>query len=193
MSEIRVLNELGLEFERVTTSAPHQRSPITTRPIAVVLAVIGLAAVGGAAAAGLLPIGPTLKGPDANEVGPSLTPVPSTAQITQLRQRDPLGGDAWTLRVATTRTGGRCVAVGRIRNGVFGTSSPDGSFHPLPLLGTGTCGDLATDGAVTDVAVTRTRGGVITALGGVTDVPIAELTTRVAGRPVTGQHARRTF
>jgi hypothetical protein len=56
--------------------------------------------------------------------------------------RDPGRGPPWALRAFTNAAGLECVALGRLRNGEFGTYDQTGTFRKLPAVVPGMCEDL---------------------------------------------------
>lgn len=142
--QLKALEELGEQFERVARDAGRARRRRAARQRRVlVLAVLGAllaAAAAMAAATGLLTGEPVSNPPgvtfEADEgVG---RPVPGRTELLDLRVADPGDGPPWGMRVVRTTRGLGCVQVGRVvdgrlgvlgQNGAFGN---DGRFHELP-------------------------------------------------------------
>ncbi|HYZ28364.1 MAG TPA: hypothetical protein VE570_04850 [Thermoleophilaceae bacterium] len=175
-----VIDALRAEFTRATErEAGRRRAPL--RPVAIAFAALALAAAT-ALAAGVLPLGSPLPGPPRGDVPARLLPRPGTVRLDPLRVPDPNGGPAWGVRIATSRDGSTCYAFGRVQQGRLGVLDAQGRFRPLPLAGTGSCGDLSVDPVAFDIRRVRTAAGQArTLVGGVAGPEVRRL---VADRPL---------
>lgn len=137
---LRVLDELGRELDGALAreSAVTARRPVR-RTLVIALATALLLA-GAAFAASYALTGNAIPGARGADVPPEATPRPGTAQLVDLRAKDP-AGDAppWTLRLSTSQTGQLCAAVGQEVEDEFGLVGLDGRFRRLPLLGLDAC------------------------------------------------------
>jgi hypothetical protein len=151
---IRVLQELGEEFERAVMPAPADsqgsmkgpgsrrliktRRPGTRRhirlgPIALAVAVIVPVAV----VVGALLIGHAPR-PPKNVTSSERTGITGQAQLVAQAQ-DPRGGLPWAVREVRTSRGQACLQVGRLKDGTIGALGQDGAyandhrFHPTSL------------------------------------------------------------
>ncbi len=129
--EIRVLGELGSEFERIAVRR-RRRGFIGQRwrPLAV-LAVLCLGgATGALAAAGVFRTGtPVGANVPANPDILNGLAVTSSVKLLPLSVEDPRGGPAWGLRYMRTTRGLACLQYGRLVNGTIGALGQDGAFH----------------------------------------------------------------
>jgi hypothetical protein len=145
VSDLRVLRELGDEFERVAHATPPRRRGRARLPRhrrALVLAVIAaiLAAAVAVAASGVLTGEPVhnRKGVSFSPTRGLGTPVMDTVRLLGLRVPDPQGGLPWGLRTLRTTRSLACVQVGRVHQGKLGVLGQDGAFgndgrfHELP-------------------------------------------------------------
>lgn len=155
--EIRVLEELRGEIERVAGAGSPRRVVARWRPIALLAALVLGGATAALAAAGVFatgtPIGPNVPlTPNAN-VGVA---IPGGAQLLALRVPDPSGGPPWGLRMVRTTRGLVCLQIGRIADGEIGALGQDGAFandgrlHPFSVnyeeFGASACATLDAGG-----------------------------------------------
>ena len=153
--EIRVLGELGSEFERVALRSQPRPQRLTRRwrPLALLAVLVLGGTTGALAAVGVIPIGGSVSGANGFR---SATTGPGRLQhgsvrLLGVRTADPGGGLRWGMRFFTTTRGLGCLTVGRAEDGrlgvlgiddVFGN---DGAFHPIPAGSEATspaCGPL---------------------------------------------------
>jgi hypothetical protein len=173
------IDALRAEFERVAEREAIERRA-RWRPVALAFAAL-LVVTATAYAAGLLPVGRPLPSPPRGDVPVRLLPRPGTAAVDQLRVPDPTGGPPWGVRISTSRAGLTCYAFGRVQDRQLGIVDAEGRFRPLPLAGTGSCGDLTMDPIAFDIRRVETRSGhERTLVGGVAG---REVTRIVAARP----------
>jgi hypothetical protein len=174
------IEALRAEFERAIEREAVERG-VRRRPLALAFAAM-LLVTATAFAAGVLPVGNPLPAPPKGDVPARLLPRPGTATVDQLRVPDPNGGPPWGLRISTSRTGLACYAFGRVQDGRLGVVDAAGRFRPLPLAGTGSCGDLAVDPIAFDIRrVATAAGSARTLVGGVAG---PEVTRIVAALPL---------
>lgn len=137
-NRLRVLEELGMEFDRVIAlEARPQRLPLRRALVLGLAAALLLAGV--AAAASYLLTGSPIPSARQRDVPAEATPRPGTARVVDLRAADPGGAPPWTLRLSRSHTGQLCAAVGQVVEGTFGLVGLDGRFRRLPLLGVDAC------------------------------------------------------
>jgi hypothetical protein len=179
-----VIDALRAEFVHATARAVRPpRLPL--RSAALAFTVVALIAAT-AFAAGLLPLGAPLPGPPRGDVPPRLLPRPGSARVDVLRVPDPAAGLPWGVRVARTRDGSICYAFGRVQQRTLGVVDAAGRFRPLPVAGTGSCGDLSVDPVLFDLRRLETsRGGERTLIGGVAGREVSRITGETAGRSRT--------
>jgi hypothetical protein len=118
---LRVLDELGAEFERLSHRR-RSRRPMLIAAVAAALALAGVAL----AASGLLegkPV-PEPKG-QRPDVGAG---VATGSALLPLRVSDPGGGPPWGIRRLRTSRGLGCLQVGRVVEGRLGVLGQDGAF-----------------------------------------------------------------
>jgi len=138
--EIRVLAELGREFERIALAGgPRRRFAVRRwRPLALIAVLVLGGATVGLAATGVILTGapvPTSTRPVAT-VGAGL-PTPGGSRLLPLRASDPAGGLPWGMRIIRTTRGVICWQIGRVDHGQLGQLGTDGAFgndgrfHPL--------------------------------------------------------------
>jgi hypothetical protein len=140
-NEIRVLEELGSEFERIVLRERRQRfaRPRWRPLVAIVVLCLG-GATGALAAAGVFRSG--------TPVGANVPPTPheldgvavrGTAHLLPLAVNDPQGGPPWGLRIERTTRGLTCLQYGRLDHGTIGALGVDdafvndGEFHAFPV------------------------------------------------------------
>jgi hypothetical protein len=165
---IRVLQQLGEEFERAVMPAPvdRQKSGPRRLPVArvhrsgrrlklglVALAVAVIVPVAIVAAA-LLLLGHAPR-PPKNVPGGDRTEVARQAKLVAQAQ-DPRGGLPWAVREVRASRGQACLQVGRLKDGIIGALGQDGAyandhrFHPMSLTsspsGDANCGLLDRNG-----------------------------------------------
>lgn len=128
-----------------------------------IIAVAGVAVAGTAFATGLV-------GSD-TESPPELTPVPNTASVVATAP-DPDGGLDWGLRVSTSKTGGVCFTVDRIKDGRYGRLDGSGSFTEMPLGRGQSCGPAS---AAEDSLVGASSQGGTLVIHGVAGSDVAEV------------------
>ncbi|HEX3873835.1 MAG TPA: hypothetical protein VHW26_06795 [Solirubrobacteraceae bacterium] len=138
---LRVLDELGVQIERLVATAPARRPASRRRlfPIAIAIALLGFAAAALAASGAFTTGAPVRPGvgdlthPRSGDGGVR----PGGVSRILAETPDPAGGPPWGLRVIRTTRGLVCLQVGRVvggRIGVLGQDdlfSDDGRFHPL--------------------------------------------------------------
>lgn len=185
---LRVLQDLGVQIERLAAEAalPAVNSRSRRRrllPVVIALAVLAFAAAA-LAAAGVFKTGaavPTGTGdlthPQAGFGGVQ----PGAVSGILARSPDPAGGPPWGLRVIETTRGVACLQVGRVVRGQLGVLGQDGlfhndgRFHPLPAaVSTPFNGCFAPDAG----------GHLFTAVED-TNVPASGLSLRFAAPPAT--------
>jgi hypothetical protein len=136
LDDLPILDELGraLSQEMRAAVARLPRRPwwrrLSGRALAVAVAIAVPAA--GASAAGTLLVlrGDVIPAPRA--LAPEQTPRAGTTRLAGVRAADPHRvGPAWTLRLATSRTGLLCSTVGQLVGGRFGIVGLDGRFRAL--------------------------------------------------------------
>ncbi len=125
---LKVLKELGAEFERVAAREQRHGGRRRGRTIALSLVVAGSVSAAALAAGGVL-TGEPVKDPPGVVAKPTVgAGVTRAATLTALRVADPGGGPPWGLRtVKTTRELG-CVQIGRVVQGRLGVLGQDGAF-----------------------------------------------------------------
>jgi hypothetical protein len=139
--EIRVLGELGTEFERIVLTQRRQRfARPRWRPLVAIIVLCLGGATGALAAAGVFRAG--------TPVGANVPPtphvldgvaVPGTAHLLALAVNDPRGGPPWGLRIERTTRGLTCLQYGRLDDdtigalGVDDAFANDGEFHAFPV------------------------------------------------------------
>jgi len=125
---LKVLEELGAEFERVAAREKQHGRRRRGRTIALSLVVAGSVSAAALAAGGVL-TGEPVKDPPGVVAEPTVgAGVTNAATLTALRVADPAGGPPWGLRtVKTTRELG-CVQIGRVVQGRLGVLGQDGAF-----------------------------------------------------------------
>jgi hypothetical protein len=141
---IRVLQELGGEFERVVHHPPARgrvRLPrrrlvvVAMALLALLLAAVALAATGAFNTG--TPVRPGAFDLTTPRSGPGAVLPRSVGGVAALAD-DPTGGPPWGLRVLRTTRGLGCVQIGRVVGGRLGVLGQDGAFandgrfHPLP-------------------------------------------------------------
>jgi len=147
--EIRVLEELGCEFERIALKR-RRRSLIggaRWRPLALIAVLVLGGTSAALAAAGVFQTGvPIVTQPG---YAPVATigwgaPVAGSMRLLALRVADPAGGPPWGLGTFETTQGLACAVTGRVVNGRLGALgidyafADDGRFHALlPAAGIG--------------------------------------------------------
>jgi hypothetical protein len=147
--EIRVLEELGSEFERIALKR-RRRGFVGVgrwRPLALIAVLVLGGASAALAAAGVFQTGAPIT------TQPGYAPVASVGwgapragsmRLLALRVPDPAGGPPWGLGMFETTQGLACAVTGRVVNGRLGALgtdyafADDGRFHPLlPAAGIG--------------------------------------------------------
>jgi hypothetical protein len=139
--EIRVLGELGSEFERIAAVSRQRWSPLLRwRPFALVFVLLLGGTAGALAATGVFQLGSPF-GASTPQNPYALDGVVSrgSSHVLALSVPDPQGGPPWALRVDHTTRGLLCVQYGRRGYGTIGilgidhAFNDDGRFHPLAL------------------------------------------------------------
>jgi hypothetical protein len=139
--EIRVLGELGSEFERVVFAERRRRlARPRWRPLVAIIALSLGGATGALAAAGVFRAG--------TPVGANVPPTPhvldgvavaGSAHLLSLAVSDAQGGPPWGVRIERTTRGLTCLQYGRVDDGTIGALgvddafSDDGEFHAFPV------------------------------------------------------------
>lgn len=139
--DIRVLGELGSEFERVVLRERRRRfARPRWRPLVAIVALCLGGATGALAAAGVFRSG--------TPVGANVPPTPhmldgvavrGSAHLLSLAVADPQGGPPWGLRIERTTRGLTCLQFGRLDHGTIGALgidhafANDGAFHAFPV------------------------------------------------------------
>lgn len=132
---MRILDELGAELDRAVradeTPAARRRHWWRT-PLVAVIATLG---VGGGAFAGtqLLGQGDPVPGPHAIDVPSEAAPLAASVTFGGRPVADPDGAPPWEVRLARSKAGERCVAIGQIVDRRFGLVGLDRIFRPLPV------------------------------------------------------------
>jgi hypothetical protein len=130
--EIRVLAQLGGEFERIALK--HRRRGLVGggrwRPLALVVVLCLGGTTAALAAAGVFrngtPVGANVPAnPDAFDG----LAIPASVKLLSVSVPDPQGGPAWGLRYLRTTRGLVCLQFGRLVNGTIGALGQDGAFH----------------------------------------------------------------
>lgn len=132
--QIRVLEELRSEFERVAATPPRRRAlpAWRWRPLALFAVLILGGATGALAAAGVFQAGAPVKPHPGDLTQPGVgggAVTPGTVAGISAVTTDPAGGPRWGMRTLTTTRGLTCIQVGRLVNGRLGVLGVDGAFH----------------------------------------------------------------
>jgi hypothetical protein len=144
---IAVLEELGEELRRL--GEPSARRAGLTRRTLLTALVVALLVAGVAAAALLIARGQPLPAPNAKDLQSSGVPLASSARLAGLEAPDPNPAEPpWDIRLARTRAGETCTAVGQVLGGQFGIVGLDHVFRAQPLGGVDACGVAAPDGPI---------------------------------------------
>jgi hypothetical protein len=144
---LAVLDALGDELRRL--GEPPTSRPRFTRRTLFIAALLVLVLAGVAAAAILITRGSPLPPPNAKDLQSSGVPLPKTVRLAGLDAPDPAPAEPpWDIRLARTRAGETCTAVGQVLGGQFGIVGLDRVFRALPLGGVDACGVDAPYGPV---------------------------------------------
>src|ERR1700726_1098307 len=148
----RVLDQLGLELERVARKNLAETGALRFAPrrlSAMVILVMLLAFAAAATAAILITEGSPLPPPHAQDLRSNGVPLPGSARLAGLAAPDPdPSAPQWDIRLSRTRAGETCSAVGQVLHGQFGIVGLDHVFRALPLGGVDACGVNSPDGPI---------------------------------------------
>jgi hypothetical protein len=191
-AELRVLNELGRELERVASSptpAMPRHSLGALRRVSVAALLVAALGVAAAATAAVLLIreGSSLPAAHTQDLQAGGVPLSGTVRLAGLDAPDPAAGSPpWDLRVSRTRDGEICTAVGQALGRRFGIVGLDDVFRALPLGSVDVCSADPPSGAVLAGArefVGRTASEARTVVSGVAGADARQVTAYGPGSP----------
>lgn len=162
----------------------RSRRPLRSVLLAVVL---GLGVAGSAGAATLFVLrDDVISPPAARDVAPEQMPARGTSRLAGVRAPDPdRDAPAWTVRLASSRTGLLCSTVGQRQGAAFGLVGLDGRFRRLPVRVTDGCGIVQRNAASlvgARVFDADQRAAVRTVVNGVGGTALRAVTVEAGGQ-----------
>jgi hypothetical protein len=114
---------------------------------------------------------------------PAIARAPRDMSVSPARAADPAGGLAWGARTYSSRTGARCVVIGRIQHGLIGVLHGD-RFERLARNAPGTCTGPSNAHIALAVRIYPLPDAGRSVLFGVADRRISRIATVAGGRLV---------